>query len=944
MIQLKPIHPIIQNTLQEKIKTSGKEDKSLEDSRRTVWSRMISLSVPHNDETDIIASQSAKKIVKKESTVESKPIVISGGEEDITLTENADNDALATKTINGKLKSGFDSIYDTNNYYRPTAGIKNIDTSIQGDFKAIRKVKINWVCWDFETLTRLTPYFLHPGKSVAVEWGWMGLKHKPHNFVYNNWSEINASFIGSQYEKNIELGKGHQEFLYGVISNFNWTGRDDGGFDCSTELVSVANNIFGQPLGDSNENGKFELTEDMRKQVASFRSVLRPKTEKLIFSSELQKVKESEIMEKLIENIPPIEIFRKLRETLCVIKFEGAVSNMGGPKTKIKKVSDGSLYIDTGGASYPEYNNTIIAPIDTEGLRKIRGPYITYGWFEDNILNRIVGQVASTSGGEQLIRKVRSVDYWGYDNKTNEDLYVSVKIRNDRKNLQTMNAEEVIIPGQFPYIYQLQKDKKIKTAEGKKRKFNTTKQLYTAQRNLVPFAVTPEVSEKEQRKRNIMNLDTKKSLVGEQEYGYLRNLLINSKIIEEEFLNANTIDDGLNNLLKRISDACGGVWNFKLTTDGDTAKVIEVGSTEGPVRDLIRNKSLNITTGKINENYKNDGLMVFPVWKKNSIVYNQEMTSRIPSEMAASIAYGNNLSSFEASNEDETLNRAGVKLGQIMRGENKDKVLNQTERIFGNKQYDNFGLNLNIGKKTNEWPYPNHIPKITLNDGISIDSKRVGAIIVEPEIANALKTESPTEEDTAERKLTEKITKDSIKQKYDADYTYLYDGNGKMRRQFKEAMLYFLKGFPISMTKKEDPIVPIDLSVTIDGTGGIFAGECFTSSYLPKKYLDTTIYQIMNVSHQVSADSWKTTLTGKMRIDNTLNSTTTPTDMFMEVYNNKDNKLDPPYINFVEYLEATQGKKSPYSFDLEEDLELRIKRDSDVETKSNIRTFGLDAL
>ena len=139
MIQLKPIHPIIQNTLQEKIKTSGKEDKSLEDSRRTVWSRMISLSVPHNDETDIIASQSAKKIVKKESTVESKPIVISGGEEDITLTENADNDALATKTINGKLKSGFDSIYDTNTYYRPTSGIKNIDTSIKGDLKDIRK-------------------------------------------------------------------------------------------------------------------------------------------------------------------------------------------------------------------------------------------------------------------------------------------------------------------------------------------------------------------------------------------------------------------------------------------------------------------------------------------------------------------------------------------------------------------------------------------------------------------------------------------------------------------------------------------------------------------------------------------------------------------------------------------------------------------------------------
>ena len=50
MIQLNPIHPAIQKTLQEKIKISGKEEnsskQSILDSKRSVWAKMISLSVP----------------------------------------------------------------------------------------------------------------------------------------------------------------------------------------------------------------------------------------------------------------------------------------------------------------------------------------------------------------------------------------------------------------------------------------------------------------------------------------------------------------------------------------------------------------------------------------------------------------------------------------------------------------------------------------------------------------------------------------------------------------------------------------------------------------------------------------------------------------------------------------------------------------------------------
>ena len=68
--------------------------------------------------------------------------------------------------------------------------------------------------------------------------------------------------------------------------------------------------------------------------------------------------------------------------------------------------------------------------------------------------------------------------------------------------------------------------------------------------------------------------------VDKREFGYLRNLLINVNIIEEEFVKANTVEDGLQSLLDRISASCGGVWDFKITTndDGFSATVMEENS------------------------------------------------------------------------------------------------------------------------------------------------------------------------------------------------------------------------------------------------------------------------------------------------------------------------------------------------------------------------------
>ena len=48
-----------------------------------------------------------------------------------------------------------------------------LDAQFLGGNKALRQATINWTCWSFEDIDRLTPHFLSVGKTVCVEWGWV---------------------------------------------------------------------------------------------------------------------------------------------------------------------------------------------------------------------------------------------------------------------------------------------------------------------------------------------------------------------------------------------------------------------------------------------------------------------------------------------------------------------------------------------------------------------------------------------------------------------------------------------------------------------------------------------------------------------------------------------------------------------------------------------------
>ena len=152
-----------------------------------------------------------------------------------------------------KTRSGFDKIYSPKNEdadknsFVPTPGVTDIKVEYKGDFGSLRECQIQWVCWSFEDLDKLTPLFLTPGKSLVVEWGWstgdkeqtVGLDPSEICDVYKDAGLIRG--------KVIESG-GNFDAMVGIINHWEWNLRNDGGIDVKTKITSAGTGLLDEEV------------------------------------------------------------------------------------------------------------------------------------------------------------------------------------------------------------------------------------------------------------------------------------------------------------------------------------------------------------------------------------------------------------------------------------------------------------------------------------------------------------------------------------------------------------------------------------------------------------------------------------------------------------------------------------------------------------------------
>lgn len=183
------------------------------------------------------------------------------------------NDYNKTETVLGYTPSGVPHVIEGENTQQSTAiskhvpppGIISVDAVMQKSM--YRQVTIKWKCYSKDHLDYMTPYFMSPGVSMFIEWGW---NH------YNPKSLLNLMDVGQpakmkdsvddktpgptgdpddprksegkgllgiytdplQQQLVVEDGKGLYDLTCGIITSFEYSLQQDGSYDCTTEVKS----------------------------------------------------------------------------------------------------------------------------------------------------------------------------------------------------------------------------------------------------------------------------------------------------------------------------------------------------------------------------------------------------------------------------------------------------------------------------------------------------------------------------------------------------------------------------------------------------------------------------------------------------------------------------------------------------------------------------------
>lgn len=135
--------------------------------------------------------------------------------------------------------------------HRPTPGVTSIDSEDFDGTRNFRRTSVKFTCWSPTQLDYMEKYFFQPAFSMSVEWGWnnyprdallpldeTGLAKRVQ--ISNNERVESDIYQPGAASKHLRAGQGNYGFAIGLITGYNYSIREDGGYDCTVEMQCVS--------------------------------------------------------------------------------------------------------------------------------------------------------------------------------------------------------------------------------------------------------------------------------------------------------------------------------------------------------------------------------------------------------------------------------------------------------------------------------------------------------------------------------------------------------------------------------------------------------------------------------------------------------------------------------------------------------------------------------
>lgn len=876
-----------------------------------------------------------------------------------------------------------------NNSGRPTPGVKSVEANFKGGLRAIREATVQWTCWDWEELQLLSPHFLSHGHTVMVEWGWVyddSITTQLYNFMTKDeaGNRVISQDAFDNYRNKIIESNGDFDMMVGIIKNFEYTTRDDGGFDCTTILTSVGASVLDNPqpnkdaidpnitynlsfsdVQEGNDakavaalkdatDGNGELDEEEKNKLIDLNTSVSMKLFIRNIDAYLLSILDSgnDIMHEddvdsknnaLIRYNPNqfITVTRSADKlALNAEKQKAGDKNKPSILDKIasfagfsdEEIAQGNKNLESFEIDPSLIGGKVINAkgIDAEEFID-KDCWVRWGWFEDNILSKFL----SVTSEKDIITQFRSIEPILFPDGTETGRYESVKIKN-HKRLETVNLSSYILPGQFypveqqsiqgytvkgdsPFLHKLKyvvsnyfsRFSSIGDEDGvngpnaiQRQALADNARLNSVQRQALIDANFP--------KNNTNNEDL-------NVYGYLRNMLINTKVIKQAFgisgsddkftvesINVVEAIETMFSLLNRDLN----FWNFRLVvdeTETHRAKIID---------EQVTNFDFSQKTNKQKSTPDNpDKVFFFPVWRSDSIVKRQNVTTKIPDALALTAMYGANFDKVsEFSNPGNQFTDKGALIAGAMFNNQQDNHKQGFNIAVRDKKSETIGVEHGTNEEGNfidDANTPLQIDKgkgirkflidnsklltetfedklIALNEKMEVSSEKdedyeskydtsvppplLGGPYQDLEVIKQILIAGTKEDRVKDSKNEKGQTVTTIRS--DARRKFLSLISSKFRKVESNFLLnpdalntisYLTTQHGKSKQINTPVLVPFDIELQIDGIGGIYPSNSFQSSYLPARYQNNTVFQIFDVNHTLNESGWSVTITGKMR-------------------------------------------------------------------------------
>ena len=126
------------------------------------------------------------------------------------------------------------------------------------------------------------PHFLHHGIHVLLEWGWtapginFSLEEPFYDVFESGTLKLDTSKLNNIQEELIDhtlKQKGNYDAMVGLVTSFDWSVNEDGGFNCTTKLISQ--NVYSSANMDNvdfSKNIKFNAQHSKDKIIFNINS------------------------------------------------------------------------------------------------------------------------------------------------------------------------------------------------------------------------------------------------------------------------------------------------------------------------------------------------------------------------------------------------------------------------------------------------------------------------------------------------------------------------------------------------------------------------------------------------------------------------------------------------------------------------------------------------